>query len=58
MILLKMCLISMMGISECILDKSREANLNVGSIGVSLKACISCVVFFILCVCMVGELHG
>jgi hypothetical protein len=37
-----------MGIFECILGISKEANLNVGSTGVSSKACIKCVVFFLL----------
>jgi len=43
--MLKMCLVSIMGIFEYILDMSRESNMYVGSIGVSLKACINCVVF-------------
>jgi hypothetical protein len=51
MILLKMCLVSIMGILEYILDISREANLYVGSVGVSSKACINCVVFCMLNVC-------
>ena len=38
-----------MGIFEYILrDMCREANLKVGSIGGAFKACINCVVFFML----------
>jgi hypothetical protein len=40
-----------MGILEYVLDRSKEANLNVGGIGVPFEACINCVVFFLLNVC-------
>jgi len=33
-----------------------EANFSVGGIGVSVKACINCVVLFMLNVCLVVEL--
>jgi hypothetical protein len=46
MVLLKTCLDIIMGIFEYILYMSGEANLKVGSIGVSSRACINCVVFF------------
>jgi len=46
--ILKMCLVSIMGIFEYILDISWEVNLYVGSIGVSFKACIHFVVFCML----------
>jgi hypothetical protein len=46
--MLKMCMVFIMEILEYILDMSREANMYVGSIGVSLKACINCVVFLML----------
>ena len=43
-----MCLVSVMGIVEYVLDISRDANLYVGSTVVSFKDCINCVVFFML----------
>ena len=46
--MLKMCLVSIMAIFEYILDMSMETNVYVGRIGVSLKACINCVVFLML----------
>jgi hypothetical protein len=45
-----MCLVSVMGIFEYLLDISRDANLYVGSFWVSFKACIKSVVFFMLSV--------
>ena len=49
MISLIMCPVSVIGIFDYMLDISRDADLYVGSIGVSFKACIiSCVVFFML----------
>jgi len=61
-VLLKTCLDITMGIFKYILDMSGEANLKVGSIGISSKACVNCVVLFLLnvcvCVCVVGELDG
>ena len=48
MILLKMCLVFVMGIVEYILDISIDANLYVGSTEVSFTDCINCVVFFML----------
>ena len=46
-----MCLVSIIRIFVYILDISRETNLYVGSIGVSFKACINSLVFFMLNVC-------
>jgi hypothetical protein len=43
-----MCLVSVIGIFEYMLDISRNAYLYVGSIRASLKAYISCVIFFML----------
>jgi len=54
MIILKTCLDIIMGIFEYILGIYREANFYVGSIRVSFKACINCVVFFMLNVCCRG----
>ena len=51
LLLLKMCLVSIIRIFVYILDISRETNLYVGSIGVSFKACINSLVFFMLNVC-------
>jgi len=48
MILLKTCLDIIMGIFEYILGIPREANFYVGRVGVYYKACIDCVVFFML----------
>ena len=48
MMLIKMCLVSVMGMFEYMLDISRDANLCVCNIGVSFEVRISCVVFFIL----------
>jgi len=46
--MLKTSLVSIMGIFTYILDMSREANMYVGSTGVSIKACINCVIFLML----------
>jgi len=48
MILLKMCLDVLIGIFLYIIGISMEASFYVGNIGVLFKACINCVVFFML----------
>ena len=49
--LLKICMVSVRGIFECVLGICREANIYIGSIGVCFKGCIIGVVFFMLNVC-------
>jgi hypothetical protein len=51
MILLKTCLDIMMGIFEYILGISKEASFYVGRVGVYFRACVNCVVLFMLNVC-------